>query len=129
MASRVRDNNEVFKSSIEKNLSALFGTHNLYSICKYWKKFHSFILILQIVWRVWKPILMIHNFQLMMTTSCFIDLVTDWNFCFVLDWDVCYNIYGIIWMHIYLDFNFQKVLEYLADQKALGITSIPALAS
>jgi hypothetical protein len=32
-------------------------------------------------------------------------------------------------MHIYLDFNFQKVLEYLADQKALGITSIPALAS
>jgi hypothetical protein len=49
MASRVRDNNEVFKSSIEKNLSALFGTHNLYSICKCWKKFHSFILILQIV--------------------------------------------------------------------------------
>ncbi len=30
MASRGRDNNEVFKSSIEKNLSALCGTHNLY---------------------------------------------------------------------------------------------------
>jgi len=49
MASRGRDNNEVFKSSIEKNLSALCGTHNLNRDLLVLEMFHFSIKILQIV--------------------------------------------------------------------------------
>lgn len=108
MASRGRDNNEVFKSSIEKNLSALCGTHNLNRDLLVLEMFHFSIKILQIVWRVWKPLLMIHSSQLMMTMSCFTDLVTDWNFCFMLDWDVWYNIYWITSVNIDSYLNFRK---------------------